>query len=109
MIEAFAAMEAAKGAAGADVLAGGVSKALAHTFMGLFLAVPSLAAFGVLRTIVDKLTIRASLVCEELLLMIKPVEAKPAGVRPVGTPAAPLARPKVNPVPAPPSAPTPQA
>lgn len=108
MIEAFAAMEAAKGAAGADVLAGGVSKALAHTFMGLFLAVPSLAAFGVLRTIVDKLTIRASLVCEELLLMIKPVEAKPAGVRPVGTPAVP-ARPKVNPVPAPPSAPTPQA
>ncbi len=109
MIEAFAAMEAAKGAAGADVLAGGVSKALAHTFMGLFLAVPALAAFGVLRTIVDKLTIRASLVCEELLLMIKPAEAKPAGIKPVGAPSAVPARPKVNPVPQPPAAPAPQA
>jgi len=105
MIEAFAAMEAAKGAAGADVLAGGVSKALAHTFMGLFLAVPALAAFGNLRTIVDKLTIRASMVCEELLLMIKPAEAKSAGIKAVGSPGAVPARPKVNPVPQPPAAP----
>lgn len=106
MIDAFAAMKAQ----GADpsVLAGGVSKALAHTFMGLFLAVPALAAFGVLRTIVDKLVIRASLVCEELLLMIKPAEAKSAGVKTVGSPPA-VARPKVNPVPQPPPAPAPQA
>lgn len=105
MIEAFAAMKDQ----GADptILAGGVSKALAHTFMGLFLAVPALAAFGILRTFVDKLTIRASLVCEELLLMIKPAEAKPAGIKPVGSPGA-VARPKVNPVPTPPPAPAPQ-
>jgi biopolymer transport protein ExbB len=102
MIEAFAAMKEQ----GADptILAGGVSKALAHTFMGLFLAVPALAAFGVLRTFVDKLTIRASLVCEELLLMIKPAEAKSAGIKTVGSPPAP-ARPRVNPVPTPPPAP----
>jgi biopolymer transport protein ExbB len=111
MIEAFSAMQRAQGSANPAVLAGGISKALAHTFMGLFLAVPALAAFGVLRTITDKLTIRASLVAEELLLMIKPAEAKPAaraataaGPTTPGTPAAPV-RPRVNPVPQPPPAP----
>jgi biopolymer transport protein ExbB len=106
MIEAFSAMERAKGSADPAVLAGGISKALAHTFMGLFLAVPSLAAFGILRTIVDKLTIRASLVCEELLLMIKPAEAKPASRPAAAAPGAVAPqRPKVNPVPQPPPAP----
>ncbi len=78
MIEAFTAMNDAAGAASPGDLAGGISKALAHTFLGLMLAVPCLSAFGILRTIVDRLTIRASLVAEELLLMIKPAEAKPA-------------------------------
>ncbi len=78
MIEAFGAMEAAGGNANPAQLAGGISKALAHTFLGLFLAVPCLACFGVLRTIVDRLTVRGALVAEELLLMIKPAEAKPA-------------------------------
>src|SRR5256885_5161423 len=83
MMEAFDAMNKAGGAASPAQLAGGISKALAHTFLGLFLAVPCLAAFGVLRTIVDRLTVRGSLVAEELLLMIKPAEAKPvAGARP---------------------------
>jgi hypothetical protein len=40
------------------------------------LAVPCLAAFGVLRTVVDRLTVRGALVAEELLLMIKPAEAR---------------------------------
>jgi len=79
MIEAFAAMNAAGGSASPGDLAGGISRALAHTFLGLFLAVPCLACFGILRTIVDRLTVRASLVCEELLLMVKPQESKPAG------------------------------
>ena len=59
------------------VLAGGISRALAHTMLGLLLAVPCLAAFGVLRTIVDRLTTQGALIAEELLLMIKPAEAKP--------------------------------
>ena len=107
MIDAFSAMQAAGGNAKPDVLAGGISRALAHTFLGLFLAVPALAAFGVLRTIVDRLTIRAALVCEELLLMIKPAEAKPSAARAAGAAAAPAApaRPRVNPVPQPPAAP----
>jgi biopolymer transport protein ExbB len=78
MIEAFSAMNEAGGNANPAELAGGISKALAHTFLGLMLAVPCLAAFGVLRTIVDRLTVQGALIAEELLLMIKPAEAKPA-------------------------------
>jgi len=104
MIEAFSAMQAAKGQADPSKLAGGISTALCHTFLGLFLAVPCLAAFGILRTIVDRLTVRGALVAEELLLMIKPAEAKPAAGAAVRAPAAPGA---VRKAPAP--APLPQA
>jgi biopolymer transport protein ExbB len=78
MIEAFSAMQAKHGSANPADLAGGISTALTHTFLGLFLAVPCLAAFGVLRTLVDRLTIRGSLVAEELLLMVKPADRGPA-------------------------------
>jgi len=84
MIVAFSAMKAAGGSANPGDLAGGISKALCHTFEGLALAVPCLACFGILRTIVDRLTVQGALVAEELLLMVKPAE-KPAaapGVRP---------------------------
>src|SRR4029453_16320989 len=86
MIQAFDAMNAAGGQANPAQLAGGISTALTHTFLGLFLAVPCLAAFGVLRTIVDRLTVRAALVSEDLLLMIKPQEgrAQPAAPKPAG-------------------------
>ncbi len=91
MIEAFNDMRNSGGNASPDKLAGGIARALAHTFLGLFLAVPCLACFGVLRTMVDRLTVRASLVCEELLLMVKPQESKPAGGPPAagGPPRAP--------------------
>jgi biopolymer transport protein ExbB len=77
MIDAFAAMNRAGGNASPAELALGISKALCHTFLGLMLAVPCLAAFGWLRTIVDRLTVRGALIAEELLLMVKPQE-KPA-------------------------------
>jgi biopolymer transport protein ExbB len=93
MIAAFTAMNNAGGSASPADLAGGISKALAHTFLGLMLAVPCLAAFGILRTIVDRLTVRGGLVAEDLLLMMKPAEGavRPSGVAapmPVGAPAA---------------------
>jgi biopolymer transport protein ExbB len=106
MIEAFSEMQAAKGAADPSRLAGGISTALCHTFLGLFLAVPCLAAFGILRTIVDRLTVRGALVAEELLLMIKPSEkpghsgAAPATARPAAAPQ-PAARKAPLPTPAP--------
>jgi biopolymer transport protein ExbB len=112
MIEAFTAMNDAQGKASPGDLAGGISKALAHTFLGLMLAVPCLSAFGVLRTIVDKLTIRASLVAEELLLMIKPAEAKPAAAGALSPRAGATPQPAMSggirkaPIPAPPPAPT---
>lgn len=96
MIQAFSAMQASKGSTDPSVLAGGISTALTHTFLGLFLAVPALAAFGVLRTMVDRLTVQAGLVAEELLLMIKPQEAKPAATAAIAAP-----RPAVAAAPAP--------
>lgn len=78
MIESFQAMSEAEGAADPKVLSAGISKALAHTFMGLALALPCLACFGVLRTLIDRLTVKGALVAEELLLMTKPQEVKPA-------------------------------
>src|SRR5688500_10026438 len=98
MIYAFQAVATTGGQADVGALSNGIAVALAHTFMGLFLAVPCLAAFGVLRTVVDRLTVRGALVAEELLLMIKPAEAKPAaaalaGAAPRPAMAAPAPRP----------------
>lgn len=100
MIYAFSAMQAAGGNANPAELAGGISTALCHTFLGLFLAVPCLAAFGILRTVVDRLTVRGALVAEELLLMIKPQE-KPATASPARPAAAPQPGARKVPAPAP--------
>jgi biopolymer transport protein ExbB len=110
MIEAFNEMSAAGGQARPDQLAGGISKALAHTFLGLTLAVPCLAAFGVLRTMVDRLTVRGALIAEELLLMVKPAEAKqPVPGAPAGGAGGPPGAPRVGVGPAPiPAMPAPQ-
>jgi biopolymer transport protein ExbB len=106
MIAAFSAMNQKGGSASPSDLAGGISKALAHTFLGLMLAIPCLAAFGILRTIVDRLTVQGALISEELLLMIRPAEAKPAavasGVRSAAAPQ-PVAPPSARkPLPTPP-------
>jgi biopolymer transport protein ExbB len=111
MIAAFSEMNQKGGHATPADLAGGISKALAHTFLGLLLAIPCLAAFGVLRTIVDRLTVQGALIAEELLLMIRPAEAKPAAAasvvrsaaapQPVPSPASGARKP----IPAPPPTP----
>jgi biopolymer transport protein ExbB len=90
MIEAFQAVAATKGQADVGALSQGISTALTHTFLGLFLAVPCLAAFGWLRTLVDRLTVRGAMVSEELLLMVKPQEATKT---PMGAPGPVPARP----------------
>ena len=91
MIEAFQQVAATHGQADVGQLSFGISTALTHTFLGLFLAIPCLAAFGVLRTLVDRLTVRGALISEELLLMLKPAETKAAApqivARPVASPA----------------------
>src|SRR5690606_30164500 len=72
MIDAFSALNRAGGQASPAQLSGGISLALTHTMLGLMLAIPCLAAFGVLRTMVDRITTQGALAAEELLLMIKP-------------------------------------
>jgi biopolymer transport protein ExbB len=95
MIDAFLALNASGGNASPATLAFGISKALVHTMLGLMLAVPCLAAFGFLRTLVDKYTVRASMIAEELLLMIKPAEARPAAVGALRSGAMPQPAPQV--------------
>ncbi|MFN4242907.1 MAG: MotA/TolQ/ExbB proton channel family protein [Tepidisphaerales bacterium] len=91
MIVAFDQMRAAGGAANPAQLAEGISIALAHTFMGLALAIPCLGAFGVLRTLTDRLTVEAALKAEELLLLTKPAEPAVAPVAVRATPPPPAA------------------
>jgi biopolymer transport protein ExbB len=112
MIYAFQDLMAAGGDAKPAELAGGISIALCHTFLGLFLAVPCLAVFGIQRTMVDRLTTQGALISEELLLLIKPAEAKPAAasaaaVRPGATPQPAVpGMVRKAPVPVPPSVPS---
>lgn len=101
MIDSFGQMQAAKGTADPSVLAGGISMALTHTMLGLLLALPCLTAFGILRTMVDRLTVQGALIAEELLLMVKPQEAKPAAAAAVGGAAAAGVRPAPQPAGAP--------
>jgi biopolymer transport protein ExbB len=94
MIESFQSMSEAEGAADPKVLSAGISKALAHTFLGLALALPCLACFGILRTLIDRLTVKGALIAEELLMMTRPQEVKPAATAAVAVsprPSAPVA------------------
>jgi biopolymer transport protein ExbB len=98
MIYAFQEVSQSGGQANVAKLSFGISTALTHTLLGLLLAVPCLAAFGVLRTIVDRLTVRGAMVAEELLLMMKPSEAKPAAAAAMGQRAGAMPQPAASPV-----------
>lgn len=74
MIIAFYAMQEAGGNPKPSELAGGIARALWHTFGGLFVAIPSLIVFGYLRTRADKISNTATLVAEELLESLRPAE-----------------------------------
>jgi biopolymer transport protein ExbB len=109
MIDAFEALHAAGGQADPATLAYGISEALTHTMLGLMLAVPCLAAFGVLRTMVDRLTVQGALEAEDILLMIKPVEPRPMATapRPGGLPQPTVGPPPLRKGPLPTPAPMP--
>jgi len=83
MVLAFSTLGQAGGQAYAGELAGGISKALFHTLLGLMLAIPCLVVFGYYRTIVDRHCNRAMVVCSELVESIpleEPVR-EPAAIR----------------------------
>lgn len=58
-------------------LAPGIATALWHTFGGLFVAIPCLMVFGYYRTRVDKITMKASLLADELIESMRPAEVVP--------------------------------
>jgi biopolymer transport protein ExbB len=67
MIEAFGELGAAGGQATAGQLAGGISKALVNTLLGLALAIVGLGFFGVCRNRIDALTVSATVAALDLL------------------------------------------
>ncbi len=67
MILAFQGLGAAGGQANPGVLSLGISKALFHTLLGLLLAVPSLAAYGILRARVDRICNEAMVISGRLV------------------------------------------
>jgi biopolymer transport protein ExbB len=72
MIMAFGEIEAKGGKANPSDLAGGILVALFSTFMGLVVAIPALAGYGIFRSRVEQMSMEASLVAEELLANFKP-------------------------------------
>jgi biopolymer transport protein ExbB len=81
MIFAFQEVAASQGAAGAGDLAEGIYQALVTTVGGLIVAIPSLAAFAILRNRVDHLVAEATYVVQHV--------ARPLKRRLVRSPAAP--------------------
>lgn len=91
IMQAFLEMQKEGGAAGPEQLAGGISVALGTTMLGLMLAIPCLAAYGLLRSKADRIATQGALEAEELLLMIRPTEA-PARSAKTAAPKAAVAR-----------------
>jgi biopolymer transport protein ExbB/TolQ len=67
MILAFTSLGDSGGNAGPAQLSLGISKALFHTLLGLCVAIPCLAAYGVYRGIVDRLCTRGIVMASDIL------------------------------------------
>ncbi len=72
MIEAFGELGAAGGQASAGQLAGGISKALVNTLLGLGLAIVGLGFFGICRNRIEALTVSATVEALNLLEYFRP-------------------------------------
>lgn len=77
MIEAFGALEATGGQGGSD-LAGGISKALVNTLLGLALAIIGIGFFGVCRNRIDALSVSATVEVLDLLEYFRPAPQRSA-------------------------------
>jgi biopolymer transport protein ExbB len=67
MILAFTSLGDSGGQAGPQDLSLGISKALFHTLLGLCLAIPCLAAYGIYKGIIDRYCTRAMVIASEVL------------------------------------------
>jgi len=74
MMESFNVIAAKKGAADPSDLASGISKALVTTFLGLFVAIPSMIGFFFFRSRVIKLVLEIGAVTEQLFDKFRPHE-----------------------------------
>lgn len=68
MIEAFNTIAATGGMARPDELAGGISKALVTTLMGLVVAIPTMIAFSYFRNKIDSIVAEAGKRVEQILM-----------------------------------------
>jgi biopolymer transport protein ExbB len=68
MIEAFNQIASTGGAARPDELAGGISKALVTTLMGLFVAIPAMIAFSFFRNKIDSIVAETGKRVEQILM-----------------------------------------
>ena len=81
MIEAFSRMKAQHGAYKPEDLAGGIGLALVNTFLGLIVAIVSLAFFGICRNRVDAMTVTAHAAVLDVLEYFRPApQQNPAAV-----------------------------
>ncbi len=67
MILAFTSLGDTGGNAGPAQLSLGISKALFHTLLGLCLAIPCLAAYGIFRGVVDRLCTRGIVMASDII------------------------------------------
>jgi biopolymer transport protein ExbB len=86
MIFAFQRVAATQGAAGAGELAEGIYQALVTTVGGLLVAIPSLAAYAILRSRVDQLVAEAAHVVQQVCRPLKRVQLTSTSPPPVRTP-----------------------
>ncbi len=71
MILAFTSLGDSGGQAGPQDLSLGISKALFHTLLGLCLAIPCLAAYGIYKGVLDRYCTRAIVIASEVLERIQ--------------------------------------
>jgi biopolymer transport protein ExbB len=110
MIEAFSSLGAGGGQASSGALAGGISKALVNTLLGLALAILGIGFFGVCRNRIESLTVAATVDALDLLEYFRPVpRGEKAAERPAPAVAAPTRPPAAPPRAARPATDTPEA
>jgi biopolymer transport protein ExbB len=89
MIMSFSEIAAAKGAAKPEQLAVGISIALVNTFLGLFVAAPSLIAYGHFRAQVDTLGNETAMLAMDILENFRPGNKSGSSNAKPGAPEAP--------------------
>ena len=76
MIDSFSTIAQAGGAPDPNELAGGISRALMTTLVGLAIAIPAIAAYNILRNRVQRLVLEVGIVSENLMSRFENVSGK---------------------------------